>query len=159
MIFQIFIITKFITALAFIILTGDDNFTLNEKIVSILKEIGIVWQMQNDYHDAFGSLDECLKEGTDIKEGKYGWPIIMAITLGNEYQCKILLENYGKDSEICVRRVRNIFKDLNLADIFEKELEKRIENIKKSIHQFSSEKLISPDIFSDIFKKYLDIIL
>ncbi|XP_062183742.1 farnesyl pyrophosphate synthase-like isoform X1 [Phragmites australis] len=56
--------------------------------------------------------------GTDIEDYKCSWLIVQAMELANENEMKILYENYGKSDPKRVAAVKNVYKELDLQDIF-----------------------------------------
>lgn len=87
---------------------------------SILLKIGEYFQVQDDYLDCYGEPEVIGKIGTDIQDNKCSWLVIQALhkTQDNPEQRKILMENYGKQDEDKVQKVRQLYKDLNLEKEF-----------------------------------------
>ncbi|GJN01477.1 hypothetical protein PR202_ga18746 [Eleusine coracana subsp. coracana] len=122
------------------------------ELKNILIEMGVYFQIQDDYLDCFGNPEVigkvqkidpslvlpivmlmasvrpieltqncCLlvmQVGTDIEDYKCSWLIVQAMELANENEMKILYENYGKSDPECVAAVKNVYKELDLQDIF-----------------------------------------
>ncbi|PWA98125.1 chrysanthemyl diphosphate synthase [Artemisia annua] len=85
----------------------------------VLIEIGIYYQVQNDYLDIFGEPNVFGKTGTDIEECKCSWLIVKAMELANEEQKKILNENYGMKDPEKVAKVKELYHTLNLEGAYE----------------------------------------
>ncbi|KAF8696139.1 hypothetical protein HU200_037031 [Digitaria exilis] len=100
-----------------LLLAGEnlDNFT---GVKNILVEMGTHYQIQDDYLDAFGDPEFIGKIGTDIEDYKCSWLVVQALECANEAQKRILSENYGKSDPACVARVKDLYKDLNLEEVF-----------------------------------------
>ncbi|KAF8678000.1 hypothetical protein HU200_046358 [Digitaria exilis] len=100
-----------------LLLAGEnlDNFT---GVKNILVEMGTHYQIQDDYLDAFGDPEFIGKIGTDIEDYKCSWLVVQALECANEAQKRILSENYGKSDPGCVARVKDLYKDLNLEEVF-----------------------------------------
>nr|XP_043618927.1 farnesyl diphosphate synthase 2-like isoform X2 [Erigeron canadensis] len=64
----------------------DDHIQMKD----ILVEMGIYYQVQNDYLDTFGDPNVFGKTGTDTEERKCSWLVVKALELANEEQKKIL---------------------------------------------------------------------
>jgi farnesyl diphosphate synthase len=60
---------------------------------TISLEIGLLFQIQDDYLDCFGNSIVCGKDSTDIQEGKCAWPIVVALQRATPEQRKILEVN------------------------------------------------------------------
>lgn len=88
------------------------------ELKNVLIEMGVYFQIQDDYLDCFGDPQVIGKVGTDIEDYKCSWLIVQAMELANENEMKILYENYGKSSTECVAAVKNVYKELDLQDIF-----------------------------------------
>ncbi|XP_062226982.1 farnesyl pyrophosphate synthase-like [Phragmites australis] len=88
------------------------------ELKNVLIEMGVYFQVQDDYLDCFGDPEVIGKVGTDIEDYKCSWLIVQAMELANENEMKILYENYGKSDPECVAAVKNVYKELDLQDIF-----------------------------------------
>ncbi|XP_017698565.2 farnesyl pyrophosphate synthase-like isoform X4 [Phoenix dactylifera] len=100
-----------------LLMSGEnlDNFV---DVKNILVAMGTYFQVQDDYLDCFGDPEVIGKIGTDIEDFKCSWLVVQALELGNESQKKILTENYGKSDPACVAKVKSIYKDLDLQNVF-----------------------------------------
>ena len=58
------------------------------------------------------------KIGTDIEESKCSWLVVQALDRANEEQKLVLRQNYGKSGEENVKKVKNVFNELNLKEIY-----------------------------------------
>ncbi|CAG2175996.1 unnamed protein product, partial [Oppiella nova] len=85
---------------------------------TILLKIGHLFQMQDDYLDCFGNPDTIGKIGTDIQEGKCCWPIVKALEMCDQNQRQTLDTNYGINDEKCVAIVKEIYRDLNIQEVY-----------------------------------------
>jgi geranylgeranyl diphosphate synthase type II len=76
------------------------------------RNLGIAFQIQDDYLDAFGDPKKFGKEaGGDIKSNKKTFLLIHALESGNPSQQKALKKLLKEDSETKVEQVLTIFKD------------------------------------------------
>merc|ERR1711976_402607 len=91
------------------------------------------------------------KIGRDIEENKCGWLIVQALPRCNEEQRKILAENYGKDDQQCVAVVKQVYADLNLAQIFHDYEEESFKELSAMIDQSTS--TIPKQCFTDLLGK------
>ncbi|KAJ0733972.1 putative transferase [Helianthus annuus] len=64
------------------------------QMKDILVEMGIYYQIQNDYLDTFGDHNTVGKIGTDIEERKCSWLVAKALELASEEQKQILYGVY-----------------------------------------------------------------
>ncbi|KAL6651893.1 hypothetical protein ACP70R_010818 [Stipagrostis hirtigluma subsp. patula] len=88
------------------------------ELKNLLIEMGVYFQIQDDYLDCFGDPEVIGKVGTDIEDYKCSWLIVQAMELANENEMKILYESYGKSDPECVAAVKNVYKELYIEDIF-----------------------------------------
>jgi len=100
-----------------LLLAGEnlDNFG---DVKNILVEMGTYFQVQDDYLDCYGDPDFIGKIGTDIEDYKCSWLVVQALERTDEDQKKILFENYGKSDPACVAKVKDLYKELNLEEVF-----------------------------------------
>ncbi|CAL9049283.1 farnesyl pyrophosphate synthase 1-like isoform X1 [Musa acuminata AAA Group] len=100
-----------------LLLAGEnlDNFV---DVKNILVEMGTYFQVQDDYLDCFGDPEVIGKIGTDIEDFKCSWLVVQALERANESQIKFLLDNYGKSDPTCVAKVKSIYRDIDLQNVF-----------------------------------------
>lgn len=88
------------------------------KVKHILVEMGVYFQIQDDYLDCFGDPEVMGKIGTDIEDFKCSWLFVQALERIDEKRKDILFENYGKSDAACVAKVKDLYKELNLESVF-----------------------------------------
>ncbi|GJW02994.1 putative reverse transcriptase domain-containing protein [Tanacetum coccineum] len=101
------------------LLMFGENLEDHVQVKDILVELGMYYQIQNDYLDTFGDPDVFGKTGTDIEECKCSWLIAKALELANEEQKKILSENYGIKDPEKVAKVKELYHALDLKGAYE----------------------------------------
>ncbi|KAG2575342.1 farnesyl pyrophosphate synthase-like isoform X4 [Panicum virgatum] len=109
---------SFYLPVACALLLNDAKLSDYIELKNVLIEMGVYFQIQDDYLDCFGDPEVIGKVGTDIEDYKCSWLIVQAMELANENEMKILYENYGKSDPQCVAAVKNVYKELDLQDIF-----------------------------------------
>ncbi|KAI7756142.1 hypothetical protein M8C21_026591 [Ambrosia artemisiifolia] len=102
-----------------LLMFGENRPDDDVVVKDVLVELGIYYQVQNDYLDTFGDPNVYGKTGTDIEEFKCSWLIAMALELANEEERKILLENYGTTDQDKVEKVKELYHTLNLQGAYE----------------------------------------
>nr|ACR38404.1 unknown [Zea mays] len=80
--------------------------------------MGTYFQVQDDYLDCFGDPEFIGKIGTDIEDYKCSWLVVQALERAAENQKSILFENYGKSDPACVAKVKDLYKELKLEEVF-----------------------------------------
>merc|ERR1719401_646572 len=109
-------------ALAMIVCGIDSKKAFDAAREPLLK-MGIYFQAQDDFLDAFGTPEQIGKIGTDIQDKKCGWLFVKAFCeLASPEQKQFLEEHYGKckiDSKE-EKDIKQMYKDLNLPELYEK---------------------------------------
>lgn len=137
------------TACAMIISGISDEASLQtaERICMI---IGEYFQIQDDVLDCFGDPKVIGKVGTDIQDNKCSWLVVQALDRANEAQNKILLENYGQHDAKKVEKIKNLYRELQLPELFQKYEEESYQSIQAELDNLG--KLPRP-IFEDQLAK------
>jgi len=96
-----------------------------EKIYNFGLNLGIAFQLQDDYLDTFGNKDFGKKIGGDILEGKKTFLYIKALELANEKDRSKLLELYGneQDEDSKIAEVKKIFLKNELDALLTEQIE------------------------------------
>lgn len=102
--------------LAIIMAGQGNNFKLLSKVEEITIRIGHYCQVQDDYLDCFEDREET---GANIQDQKCSWLFVKAKEMCTKTQLKVLLENYGKNDEISVEDVKNLYIILGLKTAYQ----------------------------------------
>ena len=88
--------------------------------------LGVAFQLQDDYLDTYGSDDFGKRIGGDIVESKKTFLYIMALELGDSNDKLALLDLYAneKDEEKKIKQVKAIFSRSGAVGLLQKEIEK-----------------------------------
>ena len=84
----------------------------------ILIPLGEYFQVQDDYLDAYGSPEAIGKIGTDIQDNKCSWVINQALKRASPEQRSVLDECYGRKDAEKEGRVKGIFEELKLEQVY-----------------------------------------
>ncbi|KAL2894489.1 Farnesyl pyrophosphate synthase 2 [Bienertia sinuspersici] len=117
-----------LTQVACALLIFGEKLEDHVDVKNILVEMGIYFQVQDDYLDCYGDPEfigkvrwetyclqlSCTYIGTDIEDSKCTWLVVKALEFCNDEQKKVLYENYGKDDLACVAKVKELY---NVIDI------------------------------------------
>ncbi|TQD77207.1 hypothetical protein C1H46_037264 [Malus baccata] len=106
------------TQVACALLMSGEELEKHIDVKNILVEMGIYFQVQDDYLDCFGDPETIGKIGTDIEDFKCSWLVVKALELCNEEQKKVLHENYGKPDPENVATVKALYKELDIEGVF-----------------------------------------
>jgi farnesyl diphosphate synthase len=84
--------------------------------------------------DCYGKPEQIGKVGRDIEEAKCGWLIVNALNICSPAQRKELESNYGREDPECVARVKKIFSDLKIPQIYAAYEEKSFRDLTQLIN-------------------------
>ncbi|KAF0890671.1 hypothetical protein E2562_004182 [Oryza meyeriana var. granulata] len=84
------------------------------SLKDILIEMGIYFQIQDDYLDCFADPNTIGKIGTDIEDHKCSWLIVQALGHADNNQIEVLHKNYGKKDSSSVSEVKRTYAALDL---------------------------------------------
>ncbi|KAI9124231.1 hypothetical protein K1719_005531 [Acacia pycnantha] len=129
---------SFYLPVACALLIAGENLDSHIDVKNILVDMGIYFQVQDDYLDCFGDPETIGKIGTDIEDFKCSWLVVKAMELSNEEQKKVLYENYGKPDPENVAKVKALYKDLDLQGAFAEYEKKSYEKLVFSIEAHPS---------------------
>ncbi|XP_016439077.2 farnesyl pyrophosphate synthase [Nicotiana tabacum] len=124
---------SFYLPVACALLMAGESLDNHVNVKNILIEMGIYFQVQDDYLDCFADPEVLGKIGTDIQDFKCSWLVVKALEHCNEEQKKLLYENYGKDDPACVAKVKALYNDLKLEDVYLEYEKKTYEKLINSI--------------------------
>ncbi|XP_022837545.1 farnesyl pyrophosphate synthase 2-like [Spodoptera litura] len=99
-------------------LVKDRSTTFSEEAYNIDWNIGRLLQLQNDYKDIFVDDIKTGKVGTDIQEGKLTWFAVTALQRCTEGQRAIFKENYGSKNPEHVKRIKQLFDELEMEKLY-----------------------------------------
>eukprot|EP00808_Paulinella_micropora_P001496 g56593.t1 len=111
-------------------LMGFDSYAQLELAQSICVELGEKFQIQDDWLDAFGDPKKIGKDGTDIKDHKCTWLVVMALLRMSKEQRKTLEKCYGKGDKKSAKTVKKLYMDLGLKQEFEKQEQDSYDRVK-----------------------------
>lgn len=111
----------------------------HNKAKDILLKMGRFFQIQDDYLDCYGDPVVIGKIGTDIQENKCSWLVVQALAGVNPQQEALLQENYGCQDDNKVAKVKELYKDLNLSDLYLKYEEESYQEILTMIDQYDGD--------------------
>nr|KAI8759763.1 farnesyl pyrophosphate synthase-like [Biomphalaria glabrata] len=107
------------TAMILACFTDEDHLS---KVRTVLLEIGLFVQIEDDYMDCFGDPEVPGQFGNDIEERKCTWLIVRALEVATEEQKKDLMSLYNRchqDGAEAVSKVKRLYRDLSLEELFQ----------------------------------------
>lgn len=119
----------------------------------ILIPLGEYFQIQDDYLDAFGDPAVIGKIGTDIKDNKCGWVINQALLKCTPEQRSVLDENYGRKDDAKEAKVKKLFDELKLQNLYQSYEETRVAEIRKLIAGVDESEGLKKEVFESFLGK------
>jgi farnesyl diphosphate synthase len=132
------------------ICSGITDRSQYKKALEILLIMGEYFQIQDDVLDCYGTPEQIGKIGTDIQDKKCSWLIVKALERCNKRQYKILEDNYGSWDAAKVARIKTVYKELQLLELFQEYEEASYKKIKQLIAKVDS---IPPGVFDTLLMK------
>eukprot|EP00298_Acanthocystis_sp_HF-20_P016912 c21624_g1_i2.p1 GENE.c21624_g1_i2~~c21624_g1_i2.p1 ORF type:complete len:379 (-),score=112.99 c21624_g1_i2:125-1201(-) len=131
--------------------------TVTEKSTTetaqICSQLGLYFQIQDDYLDCYGDSETIGKIGTDIQEGKCSWVFLTALKKANETQKGKLYENYALENTEAIKIVKTIYDELNVQSDFKQESEKHFAEISSIINESTE---VSKPVFTFLLNRIHD---
>lgn len=119
---------------------------LYAKADAVCMRLGEYFQIQDDVLDAFAPPEILGKIGTDIEDAKCSWLVCKALELVTDEQKKVLEENYGKHDAEGVQKVKDLYRELKLEELFHEYEEEQ----KAACDELIAK--IEPQNFQELFK-------
>ncbi|KAL2483901.1 Farnesyl pyrophosphate synthase 1 [Forsythia ovata] len=146
---------SFYLPVACALLMAGENLDNHVAVRNVLIDMGIYFQVQDDYLDCFGDPEKIGKIGTDIEDFKCSWLVVKALECCNEEQKKILFEHYGKVDAADVAKVKAIYNDIDLKGVFAEYENKSYERLTSSIeaHPSKAVQAVLKSFLGKIYKR------
>merc|ERR1712150_138981 len=135
-------------ALAYCGIDQETEPDLYQKSNDVCMRLGEYFQIQDDVLDAFAPPEVLGKIGTDIEDAKCSWLVCKALELVKDKpeQTQILMDHYGKHDAEGVAKVKELYRDLKLEEIYHAYEEEQ----KKVCDELIA--TIEPESFQELFK-------
>ncbi|XP_034249997.1 farnesyl pyrophosphate synthase-like isoform X2 [Thrips palmi] len=125
--------------------SGIFDKAAHDAALDLSKDLGLLYQVQDDYLDIYGVLKKMGKVRSDIRNGKCTWLIIEALNRANDEQRRRLKENYGYDDEKKIANVMEVFAEMKMKEVFLRWEKSMMDAIEKKIHKYSD--VVRPELF------------
>ncbi|KAL1214047.1 Farnesyl pyrophosphate synthase 1 [Cardamine amara subsp. amara] len=146
---------SFYLPVACALLMAGENLENHIDVKNVLVDMGIYFQVQDDYLDCFADPETLGKIGTDIEDFKCSWLVVKALERCSEEQTKILYENYGKPDLSNIAKVKDLYKELDLEGVFMEYESKSYEKLMGVIeaHQSKAIQAVLKSFLAKIYKR------
>lgn len=139
-----------VLALHFLDMATPKNLSQARKI---LIPLGEYFQIQDDYLDNFGAPETIGKIGTDIQDNKCSWLINQALQRASAEQRQVLEDNYGRKDQSKEGKVKKVFEELKLEEVYRAYEEEKVKEIKKLIEELDESDGLKKTVFESFLKK------
>lgn len=119
----------------------------------ILIPLGQYFQAQDDYLDVFGKPEQIGKIGTDIQDNKCSWVINQALSRCTPAQRKILDECYGRKDASMEAKVKAVFNEMNLQQVYHDFEEEQVSKLKSMIQSIDTSEGLKGSVFEVFLAK------
>ncbi|XP_045537619.1 farnesyl pyrophosphate synthase-like [Papilio machaon] len=112
-------------------------------------EIGALIQYHNDLLDFYnekGAINVC-KSSTDIQEGKFTWVATAFLENCNSEQRRIFLENFGSADPEKVKRIIEVYDEVDITKLYKQEQQKCFDAFNKKVSKLPKNSIPSPEFF------------
>ncbi|KAL0310802.1 UNVERIFIED_CONTAM: Farnesyl pyrophosphate synthase [Sesamum angustifolium] len=146
---------SFYLPVACALLMGGENLENHVHVKDVLIDMGIYFQVQDDYLDCFGDPEKIGKIGTDIEDYKCSWLVVKALEYCSEEQKKTLFEHYGKADPADVAKIKALYNDINLQGVFAEYESKSYDRLTHSIdaHPSKAVQAVLKSFLGKIYKR------
>ena len=114
---------------------------------------GEYFQVQDDYLDGFGVPEIIGKIGTDIQDNKCSWLINEALKRASPQQRKTLEDNYGKKDKSAEAKVKEVYKEIDLENVYRKYEDVKVGQIREAIYSIDESDGLKKSIFEGFLQK------
>ncbi|KAF2774004.1 ERG20 farnesyl diphosphate synthase [Teratosphaeria nubilosa] len=120
---------------------------------AILIPMGEYFQVQDDYLDNFADPSVLGKIGTDIQDNKCSWLVNQALKIATSEQREVLEKNYGRKDVECEKKIKVVFDELKLEQIYKDYEEERVKDLKEMINGLDESEGLKKGIFEEFLRK------
>ncbi|BCR89811.1 bifunctional (2E,6E)-farnesyl diphosphate synthase/dimethylallyltranstransferase [Aspergillus chevalieri] len=119
----------------------------------ILIPLGQYFQVQDDYLDAYGDPAFIGKIGTDIQDNKCSWMINQTLQRCNPEQRKMLDSAYGRKDAEQEAKVKALYKELDIENVYKEYEEKTVGEIRAKIAAIDESSGLKKEVFESFLGK------
>ena len=119
----------------------------------ILIPMGEYFQVQDDYLDNYADPKTLGKIGTDIQDNKCSWLVNQALKRANKEQRAVLEANYGRKDKSKESKVKEVYNELRLDQVYTEYEEQRVGEIRKMIAEVDESEGLKKEVFEEFLRK------
>lgn len=119
----------------------------------ILIPMGEYFQVQDDYLDNYADPDTLGKIGTDIQDNKCSWLVNQALKRATKDQRALLEENYGRKNKENEAKVKALYEEMKLDQVYHAYEEEKVGDIRKMIDAVDESDGLKKTVFEEFLRK------
>lgn len=119
----------------------------------VLIPLGEYFQVQDDFLDCYGDPAHIGKIGTDIMDNKCSWLVNKALETITPEQREVLEKNYGRKDSECEKKIKELYKELDLESLYRKFEGDAVKNIRAKIAAVDESQGLKRDVLENFLKK------
>ncbi len=119
----------------------------------VLIPLGEYFQIQDDYLDCFGKPEDIGKIGTDIQDNKCSWVVNTALKLVTPEQRALLDKHYGQKNDESEKKVKELFHNLGIQQIYLDYEEKTASDLKEKIAKVDESRGFKGEVLTKFLEK------
>ncbi|KAI9662583.1 MAG: Farnesyl pyrophosphate synthetase [Bathelium mastoideum] len=124
-----------------------------QQAKDILIPMGEYFQVQDDFLDAFADPEKLGKIGTDIQDNKCSWLVNQALKQASSEQRKVLDDNYGRKDAIAEARVKDVYHQMKLDQVYAEYEEGAVSKLREHIARVDTSEGLKPEVFDEFLRK------
>ncbi|KPJ05691.1 Farnesyl pyrophosphate synthase [Papilio xuthus] len=130
-----------------LILCQKDSEATFKRVSDIVRDVGALYQMMNDFTE-FGDGETISdKTGTDIQAGKCSYFAVKALERATPEQKEIFKASYGSWDPEDVKRIKNLYKELDLISLYKEQHNLKYNRFLKNVNELQSDDVLTPELF------------
>eukprot|EP00252_Welwitschia_mirabilis_P003302 TRINITY_DN13396_c0_g3_i2.p1 TRINITY_DN13396_c0_g3~~TRINITY_DN13396_c0_g3_i2.p1 ORF type:complete len:178 (-),score=40.41 TRINITY_DN13396_c0_g3_i2:215-748(-) len=133
--------SSFYLPVACALLLDGKNIEENVLLKEITMKIGTYFQVHREYMNYFGVQEVNGKIEAESEDLRCSWFMLQACKRANDNQLQQLYDNYGKSDQSSMSKVKALYSELGLQDVFHQYENESSNEIKSLIEALESEPL------------------
>lgn len=129
---------------------GEKNL---QQAKDILIPMGEYFQVQDDFLDAYADPETLGKIGTDIQDNKCSWLVNQALKRATRAQREVLDANYGRKDKECEKKVKDVYAEMKLDEVYKQYEEETVGKIKQLIADVDESEGLKKEVFEEFLRK------
>ncbi|KNC48109.1 geranyltranstransferase [Thecamonas trahens ATCC 50062] len=131
-------------------MAGITDSKLYDTARDILVDMGVYFQVQDDFLDWWQDPEVLGKVGTDIQDNKCSWPVVTVLDKCSAADRAVLEKHYARDDPASVEIVKNLYRKYDVEGVYNAYQDKMIAQLTARIAQVTD---LPPAIFTDFLDK------